>query len=79
MRVGPCCFLLQSYYVEEGARNFVLHLRVSDVRAQWANIEMLELAARYGVKTRAPQREAWGLAAGLCDPSGVLWRIAQPG
>jgi hypothetical protein len=31
MRLGPCCFLLQDYYVADWANNFVLHVRVSDV------------------------------------------------
>ncbi len=77
MRLGRCCFLLQRYYVEDWANNFVLHMRVSDVRAWWERIEALDLAGRYGVKTQAPQQEGWGLVAGLIDPAGVLWRISE--
>jgi hypothetical protein len=32
---------------------------------------------RFKVKALAPQVEAWGLVAGIVDPSGVLWRIAE--
>jgi hypothetical protein len=37
----------------------------------------LDLASRYGVRTMAPNDEGWALVAGVIDPSGVLWRIAQ--
>ena len=77
MRFGRCCFLLQRYYVQDWADNFVLHLRVSDVQAWWERIGASDLAGRYGVKIQAPQQELWGLIAGVIDPSGVLWRIAQ--
>ena len=53
-----------------------MHMRVSDVKLWWDHIDGLDLAFRYGVKTRAPQMEDWGLVTGVIDPSGVLWRIA---
>lgn len=77
MRLGVCAFILQDYYVQEWADNFVMHLRVSDVRVWWDRILALNLQSRFGVKVRPPLAEDWGLAAGLVDPSGVLWRIAQ--
>jgi hypothetical protein len=60
-----------------GADNFVVHLLVTDVRRWWDRIVALDLVARYGVKTEAPRQESWGLVAGIIDPSGVLWRIAE--
>jgi hypothetical protein len=73
-----CSFLLQNYYVQQWADNFVIHLFVSDLRGWWEHIVALDLAARYGVKTRAPQLESWGVqVAGIVDPSGVLWRIHE--
>ena len=77
MRLGTCCFVLQNYYVEDWANNFVLHVRVSDVQSWWEHIQQRDLAGRYGVKTRVPQQEAWGLVLGFVDPSGVLWRVAE--
>ena len=77
MQLGSYSFLLQKYYVKEWADNSVIHLRVSDVNLWWDHIVKLDLTGRYGVKTRPPQKEDWGLVGGLIDPSGVLWRIIQ--
>lgn len=77
MRFGAHSFLLQGHYVEQWANNFVIHLIVTDLNAWWEHIVALDLASRYGVKTRAPRQEDWGLVAGIVDPSGVLWRIAE--
>ncbi len=77
MQLGAFSFILQAYYVQQWADNFVMHMRVSDVKLWWDHIVRLDLASRYGVKTRAPQMEDWGLVAGVIDPSGVLWRIAE--
>jgi hypothetical protein len=77
MRLGPNAFILQNYYVQEWADNFAIHLRVSNVRLWWDHIASLDLPSRYGVKTRAPRQEDWGLVAMVIDPSGVLWQIAE--
>lgn len=78
MHLGAYSFILQDYYVEQWANNSVFHMRVTDVHLWWDRIISLDLANRYGVKTKAPHRESWGTVAGICDPSGVLWRIAGP-
>jgi hypothetical protein len=77
MQLGAFSFILQAYYVQPWADNFVMHMRVSDVKLWWEHIDGLDLAARYGVKAHAPHMEDWGLVAGVIDPSGVLWRIAE--
>jgi hypothetical protein len=78
MTLGTCSFLLQDYYVQEWADNLVIHLFVSDLDSWWAHIVVLDLPSRYGVKTRAPQQEGWGMrVAGVIDPSGVLWRFHE--
>ena len=35
LRAGSCAFLLQNYYVEPLADNFMMHLRVEDADAWW--------------------------------------------
>lgn len=78
MRLGAYAFILQGYYVEQWADNFVMHMSVSDLGLWWKHVVSLDLPSRYGVKRpRAPQSERWGLVAGVIDPSGVLWRIAE--
>jgi hypothetical protein len=62
MHFGTHSFILQDYYVEEWANNFVMHVRVADLDRWW---------------TGAPKLESWGMVAGLTDPSGVLWRFSQ--
>jgi glyoxalase/bleomycin resistance protein/dioxygenase superfamily protein len=77
MHIGSYSFILQDYYVEQWAHNFVMHVLVSNLAAWWDHIVALDLTSRYGVKTRAPQLEDWGLVAGVTDPSGALWRFAE--
>ena len=77
MHFGTHSFLLQDYYVEEWANNFVMHVRVADLGRWWKHICALDLTSRYTVKTGAPKLESWGMVAGLTDPSGVLWRFSQ--
>lgn len=76
MSLGAFSIILQDYYVEQWANNFVMHLRVSDVAAWWKRIVDLDLAVRYSVCANGPHLEPWGLVVDICDPSGVLWRIA---
>jgi len=78
MTLGACSFLLQGYYVREWADNSVIHLYVSDLDGWWEHIDRLDLPSRYGVKTRSPRDEGWGVrVAGVGDPSGVLWRLHE--
>jgi hypothetical protein len=77
MKLGLFSFILQAYYVRDWADNFVVHVVVSDVGLWWDHIVSLDLPARYGVKTQAPESQGWAAVAGVTDPSGVLWRFAQ--
>jgi hypothetical protein len=76
---GSGGFILQRYFQEEWASNFMMQLMVDDLDAWWAHIESLELVKRFGVPTpKAPAIQSWGLrVAYVVDPSGVLWHFAQ--
>ena len=50
MHLGAYSFILQDYYVEEWANNFVMHVSVADLGHWWKHICALDLASRYGVK-----------------------------
>jgi hypothetical protein len=78
MRLGRYSFLLQRYYVEQWAGNFVMHMLVSDVDLWWRHIAALDLGSRYAVRPpTAPKLEPWGLrVAYIVDPAGVLWHVA---
>jgi catechol 2,3-dioxygenase-like lactoylglutathione lyase family enzyme len=79
LALGSHEFLLQNYYVEEWAGNFMMHLLVSDVEAWWAFVQTLDLPGKYGVPPANPPKEDEVLKVfHLIDPSGVLWHVAQP-
>jgi hypothetical protein len=79
LHLGSYSFLLQDYYVEDWAGNFMMHMLVRDLDAWWEHIRGLDLATRYGVsEPKAPKLESWGLnVVYVVDPSGVLWHVAQ--
>ena len=75
---GDCSFLLQNFYNEEHANNFMMHLLVTDVDAWWDLVQARAIAAKYGTMTEPPEDRPWGLRDFvLVDPTGVLWRIGQ--
>jgi len=76
---GSFRFLLQNYYVEQYAANFMMHLLVDDADAWWKHIQDIGLVAKYpGIKASPPAMQPWGLRVlYLSDPTGVLWHIAD--
>ena len=75
---GEVSFLLQDFYVEELAANFMMHLLVEDVDAWWERLREQRIDEAYGVKLTAIEQQPWRMRDFvLFDPSGVLWRIAQ--
>ncbi len=81
VRLKDFSFILQNFYVEDWASNFMMHLHVTDIDAWWNRIAAADLANRYGVRQpRPPRTEPWGAkVAYVFDPSGVLWHIAEHG
>lgn len=72
-------FILQRYFQEDWAANFMMQMMVDDLDAWWSRIESLDLAARFGVPApKPPAMQPWGLrVAYVVDPAGVLWHIAE--
>ena len=79
MHLGRFSFLLQRFEAPGFAGNFMMQLLVNNIENWWSRIELLNLAANYGVRApSAPAVQPWGLTvAYVVDPSGVLWHIAQ--
>jgi uncharacterized glyoxalase superfamily protein PhnB len=79
MSIGVHGFLLQNYFVQQWADNFVMHVMVTDLKSWWEHIASLDLGGRYGVRPpRPPKLESWGLnVAYVFDPAGVLWHFAE--
>ena len=76
---GSGGFILQRYFQEDWANNFMMQLMVDDLDTWWAHIKSLDLTERFGVPPpKPPALQPWGLrVAYVVDPSGVLWHIAQ--
>lgn len=56
----------------------MMQLRVVDALAWWHHVLAMGLARRYGVLLEQPQAQpGGGLAFGLTDPGGVVWRVVQ--
>ena len=78
VRCDDAAFLLQNFYVEEHAGNFMMSMLVEDVDGWWDRVQGLDLAAKYGTRFEAPSDKPWGMRDFvLIDPTGVLWRIGQ--
>lgn len=75
---GDASFLLQDFYSEELACNFMMHLLVEDVDTWHANLRDAGISQKYSVKIGPIEVQPWRMRDFvLFDPSGVLWRIAQ--
>ena len=79
MQLGAFGFLLQKFYAEGFAGNFMMQMLVHDIEGWWKRIESLDMATKYGVRApKAPAVQPWGLTVSyVVDPSGVLWHIAK--
>ena len=79
LEIGSFRFLLQNYYVQRYAENFMMHLMVEDTDAWWKHIEAVGLKDKYpGITAKPPALQPWGLRVlYLTDPTGVLWHIAD--
>ena len=75
LQIGSFRFLLQLFFVEAHAGNFMMSLNVEDVDAWWEYIERQEMAKKYpGIMCRPPQMQPWGIRVlYLSDPTGVLY------
>ncbi|MEQ8351938.1 MAG: hypothetical protein RH862_10665 [Leptospiraceae bacterium] len=71
-------FLLQNFYLEAHAENYMIHLLVNSADAWWKKIVDAKLTQRFKIKVTKPQDQEWGIRDFvLIDPSGVLWRIGN--
>lgn len=77
--MGTSAFILQRYYQQQWAENFMMQLMVDDLDAWWAHIQSLHLPGRFDVQApKAPAMQPWGLkVAYVYDPAGVLWHVCQ--
>ncbi|MCQ8878829.1 VOC family protein [Pseudoalteromonas shioyasakiensis] len=75
---GDCSFLLQDFYNQAHAENFMMHLLVKDVDAWHQHLIAQGIAEKYQVKITEPFVQPWNIKDFVIyDPAGVLWRIGQ--
>ncbi len=79
LEIGGFRFLLQKFYVEGHANNFMMSLTVEDADSWWEQIRHAGLEGKYGLTVaKPPELQPWGLRVlYLSDPTGVLWHIAE--
>jgi catechol 2,3-dioxygenase-like lactoylglutathione lyase family enzyme len=79
LRLGAFGFVLQAFYVEQHAGNFMMHLMVENADDWWQHLEKAGFRTKYpGIVLKPPTLQPWGLRVlYLSDPSGVLWHIAD--
>jgi uncharacterized glyoxalase superfamily protein PhnB len=79
MQIDDCSIILQKFYVKDHAENFMMSLNVEDVDAWWERIEAMGLKQKYSLGlVKAPEMQPWGFRVlYICDPTGVLWHIAE--
>jgi uncharacterized glyoxalase superfamily protein PhnB len=75
---GNSSFLLQNFYNEVHAGNFMMHLLVTNVDAWRHHAPAQGIASKCDTKTEPPEDRLWDTRDFvLVDPTGVLWRIGQ--
>jgi catechol 2,3-dioxygenase-like lactoylglutathione lyase family enzyme len=80
IRHGDAVFLLQKFDPPGFIGNYMLSLVVEDVDAWHAHVVASRVLEECGGRIAEPPADrAWGMRDfALVDPSGVLWRVAQP-
>ncbi len=75
---GSCSFLLQDFYEQKHADNFMMHLLVEDIASWHQQVKNSGIESKYGIKISDVTEQPWGIMDFvLHDPSGVLWRFGQ--
>ena len=75
---GETSFLLQDFYEEIHAQNFMMHLLVEDIRQFHTKLKKSGLESKYKTNISDITKQAWGMYDFVIkDPTGVLWRIGQ--
>lgn len=78
LRFGGAYFLLQKINVPIWQENQMHIVEVDDLDVYWAEIDALNLPAKYSsVRTKPPTDYPWGREIHLIDPAGVCWHFRK--
>jgi hypothetical protein len=76
LRFGGAYFLLQDIEVREWQENQMITYEVTDLDSYWAELEALDLPARFaGSKLKPPTDFPWGRELHIIDLAGVCWHV----
>ena len=71
-------FLLQDFFEEEHAKNFMMHLLVENIEQIYSTLKSSGIEEKYRIKISQIRTQPWNMYDfTVVDPSGVLWRIGQ--
>ena len=71
-------FLLQDFYEEKHAKNFMMHLLVEGIEQFHSELKNSVIEEKYKTQISDIAKQPWGMYDfSVVDPSGVLWRIGQ--
>lgn len=73
-----CSFLLQDFYEQKHAENFMMHILVNEIEKWHRHVMASGVIEKYGTQVSEVVKQPWGmLDFYLIDPSSVLWRFGQ--
>lgn len=73
-----CSFLLQDFYEQKHADNFMMHILVKDIDKWHQHVISSGVVEKYGTKVSDVTEQPWGMQDFfVIDPSSVLWRFGQ--
>lgn len=78
LELANCRFLLQNFYVEDWANNFMLHITVDDPQAWHDHVQAVVQAEGFeGVRVQPPKDAGYAVVTHVIDPAGVLLHFAR--
>jgi hypothetical protein len=78
LRFGGAYFMLQDINIPVWQENQMHVIEVDDLDIYWAEIDALDLPAKYAnVRTKPPTDYPWGREVHVIDPGGVCWHFRK--
>ena len=73
-----CKFILQDYYAENFAENFMLTVNVSSANEFYSEMKENSLVEKFGIKLSPPKDQPYGREVNVIDIAGVCWHFVEP-
>ncbi|MGF7080064.1 hypothetical protein [Mucilaginibacter sp. UYCu711] len=72
-----CRFILQRYDVVEFAQNFMLSVKVTDVKAFRDSVVDKQLVEKFGIRIGNITQQPYGKEFNIIDIAGVCWHFVE--